>query len=203
MLLLILTCHVRPRTLSPTPLRADGHVSVGPDPCEPFSARTHGTRIAREKPVVESILESPRSTKSPTPRLAQGFVQHNDGLTVHYPGDDAAMQSKVARFLTHAAAMAGAPLPPLPAPPAPSDTAASSGASGAVTWQGAALAVNYTVDTGASAGGPWTTVCAGCATDNQTPWRVPGGLAAGTWVRVQAVGAQGARGPYSAPAQAT
>ena len=158
-----------------------------------------------EKAVSRRSLGAARPQHSPhqypRPTHLQGFVQHSDGLTVHFPGDDATMRAAVARFLTHAGAMAGAPLPPFPAPPAPTVTAASAGA-GTVSWQGAALAGNYSVDTSAAAGGPWTTVCASCATDNQTPWRVPGGLSAGTWVRVQGVGTQGARGPYSAAVQA-
>lgn len=130
-----------------------------------------------------------------------GFVQHSDGLTVHFPGDNAEMRAVIARFIVHDAKMAGASAPgPFPAPPAPTITAASGGT---VSWQGAALSANYTVQTGPAAGGPWTTVCARCATDSQTPWRVPGGLAAGTWLQVQGVNPDGLAGPFSAAVQAS
>ena len=40
-------------------------------------------------------------------------------------------------------------------------------------------------------------------TDNDAPWRVPGGqFKQGEWVRLRGIGLDGAQGPFSAPAQA-
>ena len=130
---------------------------------------------------------------------AHGFVQHGDGFTFHYPGDTAGMRGFVDALRASNAAMAGAPAPPpLPAPLAPAVTAAQGGT---LAWRGAALAASYAVPTAPAAGGPWADAD-GAPTDNDAPWRVPGGLPAGRWVRLRGVGAEGLAGPWSEPSQA-
>ena len=139
---------------------------------------------------------------------AFGFTPHGDGFTIHYPGLPTAEGLLFTRCLrAHGAAMAanasGAPLPALPPPAQPLLTAVA-GAAGTAAWRGAALAAAYTVQLAPGAGGPWATVSpagAGAPTDLDTPWSVPG-LRQGAWVRVGAVGVDGAAGAWSAPAQA-
>ena len=131
-----------------------------------------------------------------------GFVQHNDGFTIHFPGWGFASELAIVQTMRNfSAAMMALPAPA--AYPAPSTPLVSSAVGGRVAWRGAALAATYDVQTAAAAGGPWTTVSPSPGpTDNDAPWAVPGGLAAGAWVRLRGVGLDGAAGPWSAPAQA-
>jgi hypothetical protein len=130
---------------------------------------------------------------------ARGYVQHNDGFTFHYPGDNDGMKEFVQQLRAVNAAMVGAPAPqPLPPPLAPAVTAV---AQGALSWRGAALASSYAIQTAPAQGGPWVDVD-GQPSDDDAPWRVPGGLPAGRWVRLRGVGAEGLSGPWSDPAEA-
>jgi len=137
-----------------------------------------------------------------------GFVQHNDGFTIHFPGWGFASELAIVQTMRNfSAAMLGLAAPaPYPAPLAPQVTAAAA-AAGTVAWRGGALAATYEVQTAAAAAGPWTTVSpatpGGGPTDDDAPWAVPGGLSAGAWVRLRGVGLDAAPGPWSAPAQAS
>lgn len=127
-----------------------------------------------------------------------GFVQHGDGFTFHYPGDDDAMQRFGAQARQHSYRMRGLPEPPpLGAPlTAPIITAANATH---VAWAGAALAANYSVAVrAAGSGGPWQLVCDRCASDNDTPLRIGGGgIAAGSSVQVTGYGLTGRASPAS------
>lgn len=135
-----------------------------------------------------------------------GFVQHNDGFTIHFPGWGFASELAFVQAMRNfSSSMMGLAAPaPYPAPAEPLVTSAAA-AAGTVAWRGAALAATYDVQTAAAVGGPWTTVSPRAAgpTDNDAPWKVPGGLAAGAWLRLRGVGLDGAAGPWSAPAQAS
>ena len=73
---------------------------------------------------------------------------------------------------------------------------------GTLTWQGAAGAGTYSVQISTSGvNGQWQTVCDMCVSDDGLPYRVPGGVPAGAWVRVQAFSPSGAGGPTSTPWQ--
>jgi hypothetical protein len=124
-----------------------------------------------------------------------GFVQHGDGFTLHYPGDDAPMRSFAAKARRHAFRMRGVEAPPpVEAPPvAPLVTAVSATH---VSWAGAAMAANYSVELSLD-GGDWRVVCNRCATDNETPFAVRGGVAAGSSVRVTGFGVMGLASPMS------
>ncbi len=134
-----------------------------------------------------------------------GFVQHNDGFTVHYPGDNAGMASFIADLRQHVAAVNGYSSPgPLPLPLTPLVTAYFPG-NNTLAWRGAALAATYTVEVSPKgpAPGQWTRVCDACATDDETPWPLPSGhsLSQGQWVHVQGVNGDGAAGNFSEPCQ--
>jgi len=127
-----------------------------------------------------------------------GFVQHNDGFTMHFPGWGFPSElTFVQASRNFSAAMMGRPMPPAyPTPATPTVTATSTGT---LAWRGAAMAATYDVQTAAGEGGPWTTVSADPGpTDNDTPWKVPGD---GAWVRLRGVGLDGAVGAWSAPSQ--
>ena len=124
-----------------------------------------------------------------------GFVQHDDGHTLHYPGDDSSMQAAVALLRAHAYRMQGRnePAPGMPAAPL------ITGVQGRlVAWRGSALGAIYSIErSSAGASGPWTLICNRCATDNSTPWTDHTQPAGPLWYRVQAFNLAGVAGPYS------
>ena len=131
---------------------------------------------------------------------AYGFVEHADGNTCHFPGDDPDMQATMTMLRDHAYKMRGLATPPLPPPTrAPFITSA---VGSMIAWRGVAMAVTYTVQRAPAAHGPWRTVCDGCATDRDTPWRDSSrGGGASAWYRVRASSSAGS-GPWSAAVRA-
>lgn len=130
-------------------------------------------------------------------RDSHGFVQHNDGFTFHYPGDDSAMQRFASMARAHAYRMRGFARPPRVEPPdvPPMVTAVNETH---VAWAGAALAAKYSVMLRApTAGSRWRLVCNRCASDNDTPLKVEGGIPAGSLIRVVGYGVTGLAGPPS------
>lgn len=130
-----------------------------------------------------------------------GYVQHGDGYTLHYPGDNSAMQEAVQLLCAHAYRMQGRNEPPPGIPGAPLITNIQGRQ---IVWRGTALGATYSIERSAAGltggiTGPWTVICNRCATDNDTPWvdsTQPAGL---VWYRVQAFNLDGKPGPYSAP----
>src|SRR5581483_3055741 len=89
-----------------------------------------------------------------------------DLYSLHVPGDDGGRQQRVGSLRAHAFAIRGAPLPAWAPPPAPTPVMAAPAAGGvALTGRGSAAAAAYTVETAADATGPWSLVCAACASD--------------------------------------
>lgn len=142
-----------------------------------------------------------------------GFVPHNDGFTLHYPGGPTP-DSQGSVFLTytlreHGAAMAGGggggSVPPLLPPTSPPIITSALPTNSSIAWQGCTMCVTYTVEVGGTSGGPWSTLSSPTTppTDFDTPWGVQKGLlSSGQWVRAQGVGLDGALSPWSAPFQA-
>lgn len=108
-----------------------------------------------------------------------GYVQHNDepgvnAFTLHYPGDTQDMRARAALLRAHAYRMQGQAVPPSALPAAPRITRIRSvNGTNEITWRGVAGADTYSVQRASAPSGPWTTVCARCATDNDTPWIDP------------------------------
>jgi hypothetical protein len=128
---------------------------------------------------------------------AGGFVQHGDGFTYHYPGDDPQMVAFGESVRAHAFRMRGVDTPSPIGPPTvpPIVTAVNSTH---VNWRGAALAANYSVSIkGSAVGASWRLVCDRCATDNGTPLKIAGGIAAGSSVQVRGYGVTGLASPPS------
>lgn len=123
-----------------------------------------------------------------------GYVQHNDGYTLHYPGDTDDMRQRTEELRLHAYTMRGLAVPAYAMPGVPLITSTSAG----LEWRGVAGAYKYTVQrsTGGSSG-PWTTVCDQCATDNTIPWVDKGRPAGRVWYRIIAYSPSGTMGGYS------
>ncbi|HYX51235.1 MAG TPA: hypothetical protein VE843_15920, partial [Ktedonobacteraceae bacterium] len=95
-----------------------------------------------------------------------GYVQHNDGYTLHYPGDTADMQERVKELRNHAYIMREMPVPAYRMYGEPLITATTP----KLTWQGVEGAFWYTIERSTSGvSGPWVQLCVKC-TDNETPW---------------------------------
>jgi mannan endo-1,4-beta-mannosidase len=133
-----------------------------------------------------------------------GYVQHNDGFTLHFPGDTPAMQQAGTQIRALDYAMAGSAVPPLPAPGQPLITSITRQGSGnVVAWRGSTDASAYTVQRSqAGPHGPWSTACDRCASDNQTPWTDTSTPAGTVWYQVIAYAPDGAKGPASPVAEA-
>lgn len=130
-----------------------------------------------------------------------GYVQHNDGFTLHYPGDTADMRTKAQQLRTHNYQIRGLSVPSHGIPPAPKIVSHdNNGGKNRLYWQGAAGADKYTVERStAGSSGPWTVISNQGATDYSTPW-TDSGSAYGTaaWYRLKAHNLSGAAGSYSA-----
>jgi mannan endo-1,4-beta-mannosidase len=127
-----------------------------------------------------------------------GYVQHDDGFTLHIPGDDAAMRAHVDAITKFDAAMGGqAGRPALQQPLITSVD--KRGGLNRIAWRGDAGADAYRVERRAN-GGQWQTVGTGL-TDNDTPWLDLSTPAADVSYRVAALDRQGAVVATSEPMQ--
>lgn len=125
-----------------------------------------------------------------------GYVEHNDGYTLHYPGDTNAMRQAVQLLTTHAYQIQGLPTPktvPTPGLPLITRVAARS-----IAWRGTALGASYSVERSTTgANGTWQLICYRCATDNDTPWTDTSKPSVTSWYRVRAYNLAGDAGNYS------
>lgn len=124
-----------------------------------------------------------------------GFVAHDDGFTMHYPGDDDRMRAAVDAQVAFARAVTpsarrftlGAPLV---------TEVGKRGGLNVVRWRGTAGAAGYRVERARRDRGPWTAAHDGLLGDRDAPWTdpVPAGDA---WYRVVPVDRSGRPGPAS------
>ncbi len=134
-----------------------------------------------------------------------GYIPHDDGYTLHYPGDTPQMRQAVVELRAQAYAMLGeAYPPPAAAPGTPSITALSATAANAlvIAWRGGWGAATYSIEA-ATAGpnGPWTVVCNQCVTDNSAPYHLTGVPSGRAWYRLRGFSDAGLAGNYSTPIQ--
>ncbi|WP_327009924.1 cellulase family glycosylhydrolase [Dactylosporangium sp. NBC_01737] len=125
-----------------------------------------------------------------------GFVAHDDGFTMHYPGDDARMRAAVDAQIAFAAAMAPAPARRFTLGAPLVTELAKRGGLNVLRWRGAAGAAGYRVERARHERGPWTAAHEGLLTDRDTPWTdpVPPG---DVWYRVVPVDRSGRAGTPS------
>ncbi|GLV54511.1 hypothetical protein KDH_13580 [Dictyobacter sp. S3.2.2.5] len=124
-----------------------------------------------------------------------GYVQHNDGYTMHYPGDDSTMRSDAQLLRTHAYKMQGKSVPADGVPPAPLITSVSGNQ---IAWRGSAGGDTYSIERASSSNGPWTVVCNRCVTDNNAPWTDSSQPGSGQiFYRVRAYNLSSVSGAYS------
>lgn len=131
-----------------------------------------------------------------------GYVQHNDGYTLHYPGDTPDMRNRAQELRIHAYSMKGvkvegALVPGIFSESMPGDPIIT-GVIPGLTWRGVAGADKYTIErTTTGPNGSWTVICDQCATDNDTPWLDKHRPAGTVWYRVKAYSLSGVAGNYS------
>ena len=124
-----------------------------------------------------------------------GYVQHNDGYTLHYPGDTPDMRLRVQELRAHAYAMRNVPVPAIRISGTPVITSTVPG----LEWRGVAGADTYTIERSlVGPHGPWTVLCNKCATDNNTPWFIESSQET-AWYRVQAYSLSGVASTFSLP----
>ncbi len=129
-----------------------------------------------------------------------GYVQHNDGFTLHYPGDTPEMRNRAIALRTFSFGMRGLPVPRESAPATPLLTGSSAGL---VTWRGSAGADTYELDRSTKGPhGPWIVVTSGTVTDNNLPFHDTNRPHGRVWYRVRAANTAGILGPYSPAAEA-
>ena len=128
-----------------------------------------------------------------------GFVNHNDGFTIHYPGLETLDQTYFVSDMTIFATSMYGIAPNLPSPSIPSVFIFNSTY---IAWKGAALAATYTVQIANQETGPWQTISPSPGPrDIDLPWKVVGGIKSGQWIRVQAIGISSELGEWSTPIQ--
>ena len=124
-----------------------------------------------------------------------GFVQHNDGETLHYPGDTPDMASRVLLLRAHAFKIRSLAVAADDLPVAPLILKANGTT---LTWRGAAAAGQYSVEKAtAGSNGPWTIACAQCVTDNSGSWSDSSHTAGASWYRLAGYNLAGLEGSYS------
>ncbi|WP_053175754.1 cellulase family glycosylhydrolase [Nonomuraea sp. SBT364] len=128
-----------------------------------------------------------------------GFVQHDDGFTLHYPGDDERMRTSVEAQIAFAEQVSGRERRRVRVGPPLITQVDKRGGLNELRWRGAAGASGYVVER--SARGRWSAAHEGLLTDNRTPWidPVPGDVS----YRVVPVDRHGRRGTASEPIRVT
>jgi hypothetical protein len=125
----------------------------------------------------------------------QGYVQHSDGYTMHYPGDNSSMRTAAQTLRTHAYNMRGLTVP---APVLYGKPVITGFKGGRLYWRGVAGGDNYTIQSAPASTGPWTTICDQCVADSYRPWTFPP-ITGTTYYRVAAHDLSGKIGDYSDP----
>jgi len=111
-----------------------------------------------------------------------GYVQHNDGYTLHYPGDTVDMQERVKELRNHAYIMRNLPAPAYHMYGEPLITKTTPG----LAWRGVAGAFWYTIERSTSSvEGPWVPICVKC-TDNESPWMDKNRPPGTAWYKIEA-----------------
>lgn len=134
-----------------------------------------------------------------------GYVDHDDGYQLFYPGATPDERNRVSALRQHAARMTGAALPASVTSAvldAPRLSSAAAGAGGvALTWRGVGAADTYTVQRSVDGVG-WSTVLTGVRDQRvihgPTATDATGGQRAGLRYRVRAVSVGGTPGSWSA-----
>lgn len=124
-----------------------------------------------------------------------GFVQHDDGFTFHYPGDDERMTASIQAQIAFAKALGATPARRPAGTPLITEIAKRGGLN-ILQWRGAAGAAGYRVERARTAHGPWRPAHTGLLTDNDTPWTdlaAPGDA----WYRVVAAGGASSPAVYA------
>ncbi|MER7573430.1 carbohydrate binding domain-containing protein [Streptomyces sp. NPDC126514] len=118
-----------------------------------------------------------------------GYVQHDDGYTLHHPGDTAAMRADVLASSALGRIVAGErQLPAVPVTPPLVTAVAKRSGINEVAWRGTAGAHAYRVQRSVrGADGPWTTLTGTPVTDNDAPWLDPTTPRSRAWYRVTAL----------------
>ena len=123
-----------------------------------------------------------------------GYVQHNDGYTLHYPGDTEDMRQRAQALRGHAYKMKEEPVPADVLPASPLITATRPG----LEWRGVAGAYQYTIERSTTGpAGPWKGICDRCVTDNSAPWIDRKKPAGRVWYRMIAYSLSEASSGYS------
>ncbi|MFV2049656.1 RICIN domain-containing protein [Metabacillus sp. YM-086] len=123
-----------------------------------------------------------------------GYVQHNDGFTLHYPGTSEDMKERAQKLREHAFWIDGRAIPSHGVPSTPVLT---SNNNGTITWRGATFASNYIIQRSTSPYGPWTNVCNCSPTDLDTPWVDPTYPGGKVYYRIKGVNLFGVEGNWS------
>ncbi|GAA2893313.1 hypothetical protein GCM10020220_099170 [Nonomuraea rubra] len=125
-----------------------------------------------------------------------GFVQHDDGFTLHYPGDDERMRASVEAQVAFAEQVS--PPSGRPARVGPRSSPRWTSAAGSTSCAGAARPAPPATSWERLRRGRWSAAHQGLLTDNQTPWIDPGATGEVTY-RVVPVDRDGRRGTASEP----
>jgi len=134
-----------------------------------------------------------------------GYVQHRDGYSLHYPGDTSDMRNRAQLLRLHAnkqSNLTGLTPSLFPNGFTPLITSlVNNGSNNILNWRGVAVADRYSIERSTNdSGGPWTVICDECVSDNDSPWSDPATPPGKSWYRVRPYSLTGLAGDYSAVA---
>lgn len=189
----------------PTPAQMLADAKTVTDAGKAYMAGEYGSNWA-SKEVFDPLVADTRVTGALFWSLfahndTYGYVQHGDGFTLHYPGDDPQMRDRVRAISDFQHSMCssrcnvGIPL----GQPLMTSTTKRFGMN-ILAWRGTALAAGYRVQRSTvSQQGPWQAAVPGLVTDNETPLMDLQSPPQAAWYRVVPVDVDGLSGPPSTP----
>lgn len=133
-----------------------------------------------------------------------GYVPHDDGFTLHYPGDNPEMREVAQMIRDFSYEMQDEQIPDeaLPGQPAITSLDEQDG-NIEIAWRGSTTADKYSIQSANRADGPWETISDMEATDNDTPFTIENENESQSWYRVVPYNLEGKAGEPSAPLKLT
>ena len=126
-----------------------------------------------------------------------GFIQHGDGYTLHYPGDNSDMRTRASQIRSAYYGFRGVAVPAHGVPGTPNlNTLTKSGSSISITFRGSVASASYQVVRSLDGGSTWTTVVANL-NENNLPFIDSSSWSGTALYKVRGINLNGVYGNFS------